>query len=341
MLLDHAKIDFALRERGLTWTSEKVGCNVSRATWWRIKNGIQVSRRIAQEVAEFLGYRVSDLVVSHDKPSGVSFQWPEHPEWKILEAEPDWPTTSSGLQFFRCKVEHRHVGLPDAPQFGRARFYDLSRVADQDREEMELRLTRHPLVCREFSGCPQIVLNLCAAPVAEGRFWWVIDKWFEGRPLSELMEARPFEILEINRVMLQVAAGLSVLHKRGYVIRELSPRHILVGDSGDVQLTELDLAKLLFTDRTVSNGWATNPYRAPEVAEDSASTQSDIYSWAMVYLHLAAANCSLNRTAVDEVETLRHHSSIRNLLKHCLAPSASKRPKSAEHVLRELEGVEI
>lgn len=337
LLLDHAKIDFALRERGLSWTSEKPDCDVSRATWRRIRNDARVSRRIAQEVAEFLGYRVSDLIVSNDKLPESNFQWPEHPEWRILSAELDWRTTSNGLQFFRCKVEHRHVGLPDVPQFGWARFYDLSRVADQDREQMVQRLTRHPLVCREFSGCPYIVQNLCAAPVAGGKFWWVVDKWFEARLLSEFMEQRTIDIAEVNRLMIQVASGLSALHKRGYLIRELSPCHILVGDSGDVRLTELDLAKLLFTDKTVSDGWSTNPYRAPEVADDTASIQSDLYSWAMVYLHLAADNCSLNRTAVNEVESLRQHSSIRSLLQACLAPGVSKRPKSADQVLHVLE----
>lgn len=338
--LEVARIDFALCELGLSWTSEKPNCDVSRSTWQRISSGQPVSRRIAEDVANFLNYKVADLVVSENADTESDFRWPEHPEWKIVSADPGWQTTSNGLSFFRCKVEHRHVGLPTIPQFGRARVYDLSRVPDRDREKMTQRLTRHALVCREFSGCPWLVDNLSAAPVAQGQLWWVIDKWFEGRSLFELIGHRTFEVPEINRVMIQVAKGLSALHEGGYLIRELSPKQILLGDRSEVRLTELDLAKLLFADKTVSNGWSTNVYRAPEVADDTASVRSDLYSWAMVYLHAAAGDCLLNRTAVDSVEPLSDQSDIRSLLRKCLSPKVSQRPKSAAELVAALEAVD-
>lgn len=333
VLLDRAKIEFALAERGLSWTSEKDVCLVSRTTWQRIREGKRVRPRTAEDVAKYLNYKVVDLVVSEATQAESRFNWPEHPEWRIVYATPGWPTTSNGLSFFRCKVQHRHVGLPAVPQYGQARFYDLSRVPDQDRDVMTQRLTRHPLVCQEFSDCPYLVVNLCTAPVAQGQFWWVIDKWYEGPLLSGLIEDNAIAIAQLNQVMMQVAQGLAVLHERGYLIRELSPEHVIVGEGGEVRLTELDLAKLLFTDRTVSNGWSTNAYRAPEVADNSASIRSDLYSWAMVYLHAAAGDCSLNRTAIDSVEALRQQSPIRSLLRQCLSPRASQRPESAQQIL--------
>ena len=337
VLLDRAKIQFALSERGLSWTSTKPHCDVSESTWRRISRGARVFPKTAEEVARYLNFKVADLLVPKDDLGDTEFQWPEHPEWKMVAAEPGWPTTSNGLSYFRCKVEHRHVGLPAVPQYGRARFYDLSRVPDEDREEMTRRLTRHPLVCREFSECPYLVVNLCAAPVAGGQFWWVIDKWFEGQVLSDLIDESSIDLSQLNPIMMQVALGLSALHERGYLIRELSPENVLVGETGEVRLTELDLAKLLFTDKTVSNGWSTDSYRAPEVADDSASVRSDLYSWAMVYLHAAAGDCSLNRTAVDSVEYLSQHAEIRSLLRKCLSPRASQRPESAHQLISVLQ----
>ena len=336
VLLDGAKIDFALREAGLSWTSEKTNCDVSRSTWQRVRNGQRVSRRIADDIAQFLSNTVADLIVSEPTNSEAVFRWPEHPEWKIVSAESGWQTTSNGLNYFRCKVEHKHIGIPSATQFGRARVYDLSRVPDRDRVGMRQHLTRHALVCREFSGHPHFVRNLCVAPVAQGQFWWVVDEWLEAQLLSDLISRGSLRIEQLNQIMMKVASGLCLLHDRDYLIRELSPNRLLVEETGDVRFTDLDLAKLLFTDKTVSNGWATDIYRAPEVSEDRVSVRSDFYSWAMIYLHAAAGDCTLNRTSIDSVNSLARHANIKCLLHKCLSPTPSKRPMSASQLLNAL-----
>lgn len=333
--LNRFKIDAVLKKRGLTWTSEKPGCLVSRATWHRLNHGQRISREKAVQIAEFVELELSELLVPDDQES--MFEWPEHPEWEIIEASAGWDWTSNGLYFFRCKVRHKHLGDEVRPVYGRARVYDLTRVPDNQRREMREQLTRHPLVCRQLSRFCQFIRNLSVAPIADERIWWVVDEWIDGFTLTEVMRDGPLAAERLRDLMRQVAEGLDVLHQQDIVLRELNPSRLLVDCDGQVRFTELDLAKLLTGAKTVAAEWPVDPYRAPEVESGIATPQADYFSWAMMFLHAATGDLTLSSREVDAVDSIRPLKELKGLLRKCLSPMRSKRPRSVAELLAAIQ----
>jgi serine/threonine protein kinase len=331
------RIGKALDDMHLAWTSEKPDCLVSRATWQRLRSTGRVSLTKASQIADFLGIELEDLLLPEESGDVSRFSWPEHPEWEIIEGSAPWERTSNGLYFFRCKVRHKHLGDETRPVYGRARVYDLTRVPDNQRSGMREQLTRHPLVCRQLAQFSQFIGNLSVAPIAGEKIWWVVDEWIDGVELTEVMREGPLAPGRLHDLMRQVAEGLEILHQHDIVLRELSPRHLLVDSDEQVRFTELDLAKLLSGAKTVAAEWPVDPYRAPEVESGIATPQADYFSWAMMFLHAATGDSTLSPREVDALDSIRPSKELKGLLRKCLSPMRSKRPRSVAELLAALQ----
>ena len=67
-----------------------------------------------------------------------------------------------------------------------------------------------------------------------------------GRSLNELLgRNRVLSLPEVERIMLEAAAGLGYAHKRGVVHRDVKPANILIDAEGHVHLTDFGIAKAL------------------------------------------------------------------------------------------------
>ena len=66
----------------------------------------------------------------------------------------------------------------------------------------------------------------------------------------------------LARVMRQIAEGLKALHAAEIIRRELSPRFVLLRESGieSVVLTDFELGKLFDGSPTVASDWPSDPY---------------------------------------------------------------------------------
>jgi len=173
--------------------------------------------------------------------------------------------------------------------------------------------------------------------------WWVVDRWIGSSSLADYLgsatsnEARkitPWASAELPRLMKEIAAGLSVLHGAGVIMRELAPSRVLIADA-DAQpvLTDFELAKMLTGVPTVSPSepWPDDPYRAPEIERGEVSFASDLYSWGRILVHVACGHLppADGGKDVDALTRVGLPKAVWSMARHCLAERPQDRPQSA------------
>ncbi len=131
-----------------------------------------------------------------------------------------------------------------------------------------------------------------------------------GRSLNELMGPnRVPSLQEVERVMLESAAGLGYAHKRGVIHRDVKPANILVDAEGHVHLTDFGIAKALVGNTQLTETGAligTPQYMAPEQCEGRmVDGRADQYSLAAVGYQLLTGNPPFQSDSMKEL--LYHH----------------------------------
>jgi len=266
--LDSFKLKRLLIERGLSdsrlkellspvevrgQNSPRAG--VARNTLDKALRGDGVRRDVAKFIAEYFDCNVLDLLAPRDPcyvpplSTTTGMEW----EWTIDEAlQRGGRMAANGLHFVLFRMKHRHT----EGQLGRGKFYLLSGLTASDRERKREQLQ------------PQLAEVISSTPTAGEDGWWVVERWFDGTPLSEMLSAGGFPPADLPRLMREIADGLIALHRAKIVMRELAPSRVLLAKSdGRAVLTDFELAKLLAGGPTVSPGdeWPEDPYRAEEV----------------------------------------------------------------------------
>ncbi|NIN72434.1 MAG: protein kinase [Gemmatimonadetes bacterium] len=131
-----------------------------------------------------------------------------------------------------------------------------------------------------------------------------------GRSLNELLgRNRVLSLPEVERIMLEAAAGLGYAHKRGVVHRDVKPANILIDAEGHVHLTDFGIAKALVGSTQLTETGAvigTPQYMAPEQCEGKlVDGRADQYSLAAVGYHLLVGHPPFQSDSMKEL--LYHH----------------------------------
>lgn len=251
---------------------------VDRKVIYRIEAGEAVKRTTAMEIAKVLEVPVEELIVATPvNPSAAEAVSPwNHPEWEVVPGTfSPLRVMSNGLVMRTAKVRHRVL----VNEFGRAKLYDIAGMSSAVRRQCHEALTRHATVCRRLAACPYVSTNLTMTALQDHSIWTAVDTWVDGVSLAELLERGELPLPEVASVMNYVASGVAALHAERIVLRELHPTSILRAEStGHCVLTDLELAKLMEIESTVSSQWTSNPFRAPEVAGGVSLPQADLYS---------------------------------------------------------------
>lgn len=258
-------------------------------------------------------------------------------DWEIVTELSRWIEATNGLQYKIFELRHRHL----EERRGRGKLYDMSGLSDRDRIDLAEHLKRHPKVCHEVGPHPNIAENVTALPDANGRDWWVVDRWVEGSTLAEVLNPGPLQGERLAHVMRGIGEGLAALHRHGILRRELSPSLIIVRENdGCAVLTDFELAKMLGNWPTVvdRSDWQKDPYRAPEVAAggEDLGPEIDVYSWGRILLHAATGSVPELGGEVAALESVRLPKSVREIVVAAVQPLRSKRPHSFEEVIRAL-----
>jgi len=328
VMVDYTKLQWHIRRNNISLSRFADESALSRASIYRIRDGHSVRRSTVALAAEYLKIGVEDLLEATQvelSPEELASSW-RHPEWEVIpETLEPLVLMSNGLIMRVAKVRHRVL----ENEFGRAKVYDIRGMPLAVRDQCRQSLSRHAEVSRRLTGCPFVSDNLTMTSLHDGGIWTLVDRWIDAARLSEELEHAPLPITRLKHVLGDVMRAISAMHSENIVLRELHPDRILVRkDNSSCVLTDMELAKILEVESTVSSQWQPNPYRAPEVASGETRPQADVYSCARLCVHLLTGVIPDFPEDVESLAKCLADNSSRSVLCSSLSPNWKNRPPS-------------
>ncbi|WP_225653843.1 WD40 repeat domain-containing serine/threonine protein kinase [Streptomyces pseudogriseolus] len=242
----------------------------------------------------------------------------------------------------------RHLEWDTAVAVKSPRRHLLGSPADRDNFMQEARtwvdLGLHPHICaclyvRTVDGFPRVFAEYVHGGSLADRM---------GGDDAPLYRGAEDEVLaRILDIAVQTAWGLAHAHAQGVVHRDVKPGNILVGDDGQVRVTDFGLAQAAHGHR------GTPRYRSPEQAARRATgPATDVWSLAVTVLEM----CTGGGPWIDgsaAAEALADHRTdggrwariwpmperLAGLLERCLAHRPENRPAGMDEVAAELVAV--
>lgn len=297
-------------------------------------NPRNISKTMAKRLADTLGLSLHEFVTGKPELSGSIAA---DNGWKVSEKLEGKPSeTPNGVSFFVRKVTHAETGT-----VGRGKFYCVSQFNMPEREQMRWRLTRHEIVGDLTTELDHPHLSSRLAVFSSADDYLVIDRWVEGRQLSQKLQGNVPSATFISTTMKGVAAGLAALHEKAIVLRWLDPRGIIVTDEGHATLVDFEFAKLTGLFRSVHPGHQLmdTGYLSPQVCQEidiGDDYSADVYSWACILATLVSGTPWGARIdqPKDLIAASRLPARIRRLAEQCLEIDPGKRPGNGGELLK-------
>lgn len=151
-------------------------------------------------------------------------------------------------------------------------------------------------------------------------------------------------------IAMELARALSYAHRQGVIHRDVSPANVLLGEHGEVKLTDFGIAKSTSSEYATRTGTVKGkiPYMAPEyVTSGKADPRSDIFSLGVVLFEVltgarpfdgATDADTLGRTARGEHTRLSEvranvPAALDDIIERMIAPDPAKRIQSADELI--------
>ncbi|MEO7521641.1 MAG: protein kinase, partial [Gemmatimonas sp.] len=218
---------------------------------------------------------------------------------------------------FREGIGKRYVVEREVGQGGMATVW-LARRTDDERP-VALKVLRHGLAqalgarrfLREIGIATEVkapeLMPLEDSGEIDGVLYYVMPL-AEGGSLRQLLDSeRQLAVHDAVRIAREIASGLSALHRKGFVHRDVKPETVLFGGRGEVLLADYGIARAIFvaaTDVHTSTGivLGTPLYMSPEQAGgEPVDGRSDIYALGCVLYEMLAGSPPFQGTSAQAV----------------------------------------
>jgi hypothetical protein len=344
VIVDSSLIRRTRKQLLLTEKEMALHLGVSFRTYLKARDGVPVQVGTARDIMQGLGLRhVEDVLspesldeywdASGNRPVMVRGELPA--DWLMLRPSGEVTELSNGLRFQAWELCQRH--MPE--RLARGKRYDLSQMAEAYRCRSDEFLHRHTRICDMLRKCPYVANNFLNMPDEDRNGWWVIDHWYQGPTIAEMIQKDAIETKQLPEIMRQIAKGLDAIHKAGVICRELGPEKIIYEFKDEsIVLTDFETGKLFDSNPTVRSGkWPKNPYRAPE-AEGVDLRKDDIhidfYSWGRILVHAVTGKIMAPGKEAEALSDASLPKKVRNVALKCVDLDRTKRPKSAVALTR-------
>jgi serine/threonine protein kinase len=175
------------------------------------------------------------------------------------------------------------------------------------------------------------------------RFYLVMEL-IDGPNLTEFLEERALDAVEIRALLLRLGVGLAAAHACGVIHRDIASDNIVLPNRRPelAKLIDFGLAKLVATgDQTIQEGFKGRlAYASPEqfgLYGGRVDQRSDIYSLGVVLAEAASGERMFARSSfIDAIDARRTvpeltesvAPGLRSLIQWMLAPDPRDRPES-------------
>ncbi|MBL4635789.1 MAG: serine/threonine protein kinase [Kofleriaceae bacterium] len=208
-------------------------------------------------------------------------------------------------------------------------------------------------ICRTIAIGPQkpeeVVLG---AQVSDAIAPWRLCSEPTGTRLHTWLASRaPAPIDEAVDLAIKLCRAVHELHQEGFVLRDLEPRNIVLGEDFEITITDVGLARVdILSSRTASSLMLeSSPYAAPEhLRATLIDARADIYTLAAIVWqaltgivpHDDGSPFVRDYGALPELASLRADAPVGldALLRSCLSENPTNRPSSAGEVAEILLG---
>jgi serine/threonine-protein kinase len=116
----------------------------------------------------------------------------------------------------------------------------------------------------------------------DGDVHYIVMEYVQGSDLKSLiLRHAPLPVEQAVAIAEAVANGLDAAHRVGMVHRDIKPQNVIVGEHGQVKITDFGIAKSQMSTALTETGvtFGTADYISPEQARGQAATpRSDIYA---------------------------------------------------------------
>ena len=123
---------------------------------------------------------------------------------------------------------------------------------------------------------------------------WLVMEYIDGMPLSQLIATKGrLGADETAALLAQAAEALTAAHEAGITHRDVKPSNILVGQDGQVKLSDFGIARAEQDASLTATGLVTGSpaYISPEVASGRpAGGASDVWSLGATAYHALTGN---------------------------------------------------
>ncbi len=262
-----------------------------------------------------------------------------------------WPIADGGMARV-YELRHRHLGHRAALK--------VLHPAHAARPDLQARFEREAKLGATLPGAHRVrVLDLIRMP--DGRSGMICE-WLEGEDLgARLVRDGTLPPADALAIVRDVARGLSELHARGVVHRDLKPGNVFLCDGSDgseprAVLLDLGVARLPESDELTMHGCVvgTPAYMAPEQARgEEVSATADIYALGALLFRMLGgtspfppgdATATLARVAREPAPPLASvapdvPASLSALVDRCLSGMPAERPMDASAFLAALNDI--